>query len=418
MDQQLVPFGPNNQVAQVPVAPGVNARALLQAAQVAHTIAQETGLYSGLRRIGNSIWEAGFTPRQGTPAYNQLRADIENQYRAADYNRFLQKQSPIITPATVQAIAAQPESGPQRARRRYYGYDARAVAYNYARNRERRRYGYRGPDTPPLPRRLPLTGKDSYAYYKQIELPRRKREQRMGRRYFRKQKRAYQKYMTSGVRPEIKFIDTNYRNSSISSAGSLIPASGTLLQIAQGDGPSDRAGRKIRVVGLLVKQMTILSGMNAATGTTPLSGTIVRTVFAIDKQCNGAAPPSLYNNNTGVFVDPSGTLLTSEHTLAHKCPYQNARYKILKDKVLPLRTGVAICETGHATPVRCTGQMNFWKFYKRCNFITEYDNSATTGAIGTIRSNNLFGMIDESLGSGGTSLAIGELSVRVYFTDA
>jgi len=98
-----------------------------------------------------------------------------------------------------------------------------------------------------------------------------------------------------------------------------------------------------------------------------------RVVVYLDKQCNGAT--------AGVTDILESGDVDSFNNLANR-----SRFTILMDKVMgfDLQGGVA---TGAAYSF---GQrVKPFQWFKTCNIPIEFDNSATTGAITTIRSNNI-----------------------------
>jgi len=175
------------------------------------------------------------------------------------------------------------------------------------------------------------------------------------------------RYGKSGA--ELKFFD-NTMNFNFSTNGA-IPTGGQLCTIPQDATQSGRVGRKI-IIKKIVCNLTALINI---TGIAAVAGADrVRLVIVLDKQCNGAAAD--YNSlGNGVFnVNGVDALRNLDNV---------ARFTILKDWDFALN-----CTAG------VSGAWNYacktLNTYISCNIPIEYDNSVTTGAIGSIRSNNIF----------------------------
>lgn len=174
----------------------------------------------------------------------------------------------------------------------------------------------------------------------------------------------------SSVRQELKFFD-NAVTFNVD-ATNEIPATGQLCTIAQGDGQSNRDGRKI-----IVKSITCTGQVVFAPAATTVGSDIVWMWLVQDTQCNGAAA-TVADDNVGVF-----TAAGASASLAVRCLANADRFKILKKWVIPTssQAGVSAAYSGNIVPI-CD--------YLKCHIPIEYDASATTGALTTIRSNNLF----------------------------
>lgn len=167
--------------------------------------------------------------------------------------------------------------------------------------------------------------------------------------------------------PEIKFFDTAL--SFTIDATAEVPATGQLSLIPQGDTQSTRGGRKCVVTSINVKGNFVMVPAGAA-----VSAETVYLYLIQDKQCNGAA--ATVSGDTGIFT--SANLSTANMNLSN-----SSRFVILKKWVVPLMAtaGVTTAYNNSICP---------FDFYRKCNIPLEYDGAATTGAIGTIRSNNIF----------------------------
>jgi len=188
---------------------------------------------------------------------------------------------------------------------------------------------------------------------------------------------------------EMKFLDTTLTTTA-AAAGSL---SGSLNIVAQGDTESQRNGRKITIKQISIRATLLMNNSTAVTDTSEE----VRFLLVQDKQANGAAATVL-----DVLETAS---VRAFNNLANK-----SRFNILVDKRFSLNQ-MGATPTGAAYTFGELTQ-NF-ALYKKCNIPIEYDNSATTGAITTIRSNNLFFIL---LGETG-ALATMSSTTRIRYTD-
>ncbi len=191
---------------------------------------------------------------------------------------------------------------------------------------------------------------------------------------------------------ELKFHDVDVDDAAISTAGT-IQNGGTINIIPQNTTESGRIGRKctIRAIGWRYNiRLPAQASMSETSDT-------VRVLMYLDKQANGAT------------ASVAGILETDNYqafnNLANK-----GRFLTLYDKVHNIRALSAI-----AGPV--TGQSELvGSFFKKCNIAIEYDNTATTGVLSTIRSNNL-GILLISRDGDNTGLAF-DSKVRLRFSDS
>jgi hypothetical protein len=108
---------------------------------------------------------------------------------------------------------------------------------------------------------------------------------------------------------ELKFIDYGYAAAipapTDSTGGEADPATALALNsIAQGDGPSDRDGRKVNVKSVYVTGNVVFSG-NADETDTP-SAPVIYIALVMDRQTNGAQL-----NSEDVFTNPAANALTA-----------------------------------------------------------------------------------------------------------
>ena len=173
----------------------------------------------------------------------------------------------------------------------------------------------------------------------------------------------------TGRRPERKFVDTTVASTASASAGAI--ASNSLNIIAEGNGESQRTGRRITVTSIMMRGVIRLP----QTSTASESSDIVRVIVYQDKQTNGAA------------ATVTGILESADYRAFNNLANRQ-RFKVIKDMTIAMNQG------GGST----AGSINYGEymqpisFFKKCRTQIEYDNSATTGAITTQRSNN-FGVL-------------------------
>lgn len=169
---------------------------------------------------------------------------------------------------------------------------------------------------------------------------------------------------------ELKFFDTAV--SFTIDATAEIPATGQLSLIPQNDTQSGRDGRKVVVESLL------LNGYIALVPGAAAQPNDVATMYVIqDTQANGAAA-TVADDNTGIFTAAGAVL-----PLAVRCLANTERFKILKrfDWVFNEEAGATTAYPNMYKKIDC---------YLKLNIPLEYDASASTGALTTIRTNNIF----------------------------
>ncbi len=196
-----------------------------------------------------------------------------------------------------------------------------------------------------------------------------------------------------GSTQELKFLDVDIDDASIASAGTIVKD--TVNVIVQGNTESNRIGRKV-----VIKKIGWRYNISGAvvSSTSASKSETVRLILYLDKQCNGAAATALDILETDDYQ--------SFNQLAN-----TSRFRILMDRTHTLDPKAG---AGDGTANDQAGYGMTGSFYKNCNIPIEYDNSATTGVLTTIRSNNLGVLI---LGKEGTILSmLGNMRLR--FTDA
>ncbi len=174
----------------------------------------------------------------------------------------------------------------------------------------------------------------------------------------------YGRYANGG---EMKFLDVDIDDAVVSSTGT-IQNGGTINIIAQGVTESERVGRKCVIKAIYWKyEVDMPSTISIQTGSD-----VTRVILYLDKQANGA---------TAAVTD----ILETASFQSFRNLANSQRFRILHDRVHVV-TGWG----GSNAATEETGP-NFkeFRFAKKCYIPIEYDNSASTGALTTIRTNNL-----------------------------
>ncbi len=187
----------------------------------------------------------------------------------------------------------------------------------------------------------------------------------------------------TGAQREMKFFDTSL-SFAIDATGE-VPATGQLNLIPQGVTESQRIGRKA-----VIKSIQLRARMS----TDPVAGNLAALTYVLvvlDKQANGAAAAV-----TDVLT--GNDLSTAMVNMAN-----SERFTILKriKNVWNFTAGV----DGAYAPKK----QNL-EYYKQCNIPVEF--SSTTGAIGEIKSNNIFLLAGTSTGTDDITQVTGTCRLR------
>lgn len=195
---------------------------------------------------------------------------------------------------------------------------------------------------------------------------------------------------------EMKFHDIDVDDGSILTGGTILN-SGTINIIAQGNTESTRIGRKSVIKAINWRWQIRLSIQDA--GATPREPETVRLILYLDKQCNGA---------TATILD---ILDTANYQSFNQLANKN-RFRILMDKMIDINPK-NLASDG-AGLVSSSAQKISGSYYKKCNIPIEFDNSATTGVITSMRSNNLGVLSIADVGS----ITQLDSKFRLRFTDS
>lgn len=143
-----------------------------------------------------------------------------------------------------------------------------------------------------------------------------------------------------------------------------------MVLIAQGTTESERIGRKIHISSIAV--MGIVQKLD--TDNTTFTSNMVKFELVVDTQCNGAAYNALDRLETDSII--------RFNNLA-----SGGRFKTYKSSnIMMTQTGAGPQSDGPQW-----GEIHrYFKMFKKCSLVIEYDNSFSTGALSTQRTNTLW----------------------------
>lgn len=198
----------------------------------------------------------------------------------------------------------------------------------------------------------------------------------------------YGRYSNGG---ELKFHDVDLDTGTIVTAGAVTP---TVNIIPQGVLENNRVGRKCTIKSIMWRYDVVLTPVTASVDTTDM----VRIIMFLDKQCNGA---------TAAVLD---ILETADYQSFNNLS-NTGRFRILMDKTHVLQ---AMSGSGRGTTDTLAFGENIKSgtFFKKCDIPIEYDNSASTGVLTTIRTNNIGVLLISK-----SARCIFESKIRMRFSD-
>lgn len=183
---------------------------------------------------------------------------------------------------------------------------------------------------------------------------------------------------------ELKFYDTKLANAALTaptdaSGGEHNPsATISLNSVVQGDGESQRDGRRITMRSIYVEG-TIIVAPQASLSTADSPATVF-IALVLDTQCNGAILAS-----EDVFTNKSGDAVLAAQ------PFRNLqftkRFKILAIKRMTIANPNMTNDTGSTGGVISQGLRRPFKFFKKLSRTVTY--SATTETIANTTDNSL-----------------------------
>ncbi len=203
----------------------------------------------------------------------------------------------------------------------------------------------------------------------------------------------YGRYSNGG---ELKFHDIDVDDAIVATGGS-IQNGGTINIIPQGVLENTRVGRKCTIKAINWRYVVSVPAVDA-TGAAR-EGDVVRMILYVDKQTNGATAAVLDILQTADFQ--------SFNNLSNK-----GRFRILMDRTHVVNylsgTGSGGAADNDYSRATLTGS-----YYKKCAIPIEYDDSASTGVLTTIRTNNLCCLFISEQGIAGVASKF-----RLRFSDA
>ncbi len=188
---------------------------------------------------------------------------------------------------------------------------------------------------------------------------------------------------------ELKFHDVDLDDAIIATGGTITD---TINIIPQGVTEKTRVGRRCTIKKIQWRYDVTLPQTSVPTETADT----VRVIMYLDKQCNGAAATALMILETDDFQSFNNLANTS-------------RFTILMDRVHNMNSPSGAWD-GAADNFGKDKQS--YTFFKTCNIKLEYDDTAATGVLTTIRSNNLGVLI-----LGGSGYAGISSKIRLRFSD-
>ncbi len=192
---------------------------------------------------------------------------------------------------------------------------------------------------------------------------------------------------------ELKFFDTAI--SFTVDATAEVPATGQLTLIPQGVTDATRVGRKCTI-----KSVYINGSVSFVPGATATAAMVMHLYIMLDKQANGAA--ATVSGDSGIFT---GTNLSS----ALQNLSNAGRFQTLRHIIVTLNPAGGVASAWNIV-------IEQFSAYIRCNLPIEYDASAATGAITTIRSNNIF-LVAGGAGTNFDDNATVTANARLRFSD-
>lgn len=190
---------------------------------------------------------------------------------------------------------------------------------------------------------------------------------------------------------ELKFFDTDLAFNVDATAE--IPATGQIALVPQGSTQNTRIGRKCFIKSIRVHGAATLAGATAN-----LTDLVFLYVIQ-DAQCNGAA--ATVTGDTGIFT--AANLAAANMNLSN-----GQRFRVLAKIVIEFNSSAGVTTAYNAV-------VKEFDRYIRCNIPMEFDAAATTGALTTIRSNNIFLVAGTSGNADDATAVVGV--ARLRFSD-
>ncbi len=176
---------------------------------------------------------------------------------------------------------------------------------------------------------------------------------------------------------ELKFYDQKLIGDSIvapsDSAGGEVDPSATVMlnTVVQGDGESNRDGRRITMRSIYVEGQVNIAALAAQSGAN--EGTQIFIALVMDTQTNGATL-----NSEDVFVNPGANSLTAASPLRNL--QQTKRFRILATRKFSFDNPNMTNDTGATGGVIIGGLTKRFKIFKKLGQIVNFTNTTETVA--------------------------------------
>ncbi len=175
--------------------------------------------------------------------------------------------------------------------------------------------------------------------------------------------------MQSRVNFETKFVDTAVDDAAIDITGTIQTA---VITIAEGTDDNQRVGRRVVLTTLQWRYtLTINQTTDGAKGSD-----IVQVMVLLDKQCNGAVPT----------ISGAQGIKTADTFDSYMQLANTGRFQVLMSRYHDMNVTAGV---GDGTTNEYAENSKFFQWYKKVNIPIEYDTTVTTGAVASIRSNNI-----------------------------
>ncbi len=168
---------------------------------------------------------------------------------------------------------------------------------------------------------------------------------------------------------ETKFKDTAVDDAAIATTGTVQLG---VITIAEGTDDDQRVGRRIVLKKLQWRYtLTIIQTIDGNN-----TSDVVRMMVLLDKQCNGAIP----------IVSGASGILTADTFDSFMQLANSGRFEVLMNRYHNMNNTAGV---GDGTTNEYGENSKFFQWHKEVSIPVEYDISVTTGAIESIRSNNI-----------------------------
>ncbi len=203
------------------------------------------------------------------------------------------------------------------------------------------------------------------------------------RRQFQQRRRTFLSESRLGI--ELKFYDQKLLGAALTAptdatGGEHDPSATVMMNtVVQGDGESNRDGRKITMKSIYVEGL--VKTAKQATQSATDNQTLIFIALVLDTQCNGATI-----NSEDVYVNPGASQVTAAGPLRNLKFTQ--RFKVLATRRFVIQNPAITNDTGATGGVIQNGLTKRFKIFKNLNN-TETTYSASTETVANITDNCL-----------------------------